>query len=191
MAGVNKVILVGNLGKDPEIRTMQNGGRLATFTLATSETWKDKATGERREKTEWHRVAVFNDNIVGVVERFLRKGSKVYVEGQLETRKWTDQSNQERYTTEVVIKQFRGEITLLDSKNDGGGGGGGYDPGPSSSGGNYGEGGGGSAEGAGRSGGGRGVYSGGPSAGSGGGGSPGGGRSGGSHHDDLDDEIPF
>src|SRR5689334_14292487 len=101
MSGVNKVILVGNLGKDPEIRSMQNGGRVASFTLATSEAWKDKGTGERKERTEWHRVVVFNDNLVGVVERFTRKGSKLYVEGQLETRKWTDQGGQDRYTTEV------------------------------------------------------------------------------------------
>ncbi|MFA7431733.1 MAG: single-stranded DNA-binding protein, partial [Rhodospirillaceae bacterium] len=127
MAGsVNKVILIGNLGKDPEVRTTQNGGKIVNFTLATSESWKDKQTGERREKTEWHRVAVFNPNLASVAERFLRKGSKVYVEGQLQTRKWTDQSGAERYTTEVVLQQFRGELTLLDGRGEGGGGGG-YD----------------------------------------------------------------
>ncbi|MDP9196155.1 MAG: single-stranded DNA-binding protein [Pseudomonadota bacterium] len=120
MAGsVNKVILVGNVGKDPEIRTMQNGGRVASFSIATSESWKDKNTGERREKTEWHRIAVYSDALVGIIERFVRKGSKLFVEGALETRKWTDQSGQERYTTEVVLKQFRGELTLLDSRSGG------------------------------------------------------------------------
>jgi single-strand DNA-binding protein len=113
MSGVNKVILVGHLGRDPEIRTTQAGARVATLSLATSESWKDRTTGERREKTEWHRVVVFNDSLVGVVERFLKKGSKVYLEGQLETRKWTDRGGQERYTTEVVLKQFRSELVLL------------------------------------------------------------------------------
>ena len=122
MAGsVNKVILIGHVGKDPEIRSFQNGNKVANFSLATSESWKDKSSGERKEKTEWHRIAVFNENIVGVVERFVKKGSKLYVEGALETRKWTDQSGQEKFSTEVVIKQFRGEITLLDGKSDGGG----------------------------------------------------------------------
>jgi single-strand DNA-binding protein len=119
MAGsVNKVILVGNLGRDPEIRTFQNGGRVASFSIATSESWKDKATGERKEKTEWHRISVLNENLVGVVERFLKKGSKVYVEGQLETRKWTDQSGQEKFSTEVVLRPFRGELTMLDGANN-------------------------------------------------------------------------
>lgn len=118
MAGsVNKVILVGNLGKDPEIRTFQNGGRVAHFSLATSENWKDKATGEKKEKTEWHRVSVFNEHLIGVVERFLKKGAKVYIEGQLETRKWTDKEGQEKYTTEVVLPRFRGELTMLDGKS--------------------------------------------------------------------------
>lgn len=122
MAGsVNKVILVGNLGKDPEVRTTQNGGKIVNFTLATSETWKDRQSGERREKTEWHRVAVFNPNLADVAERYLRKGSKVYVEGALQTRKWTDQSGQERYTTEVVLQNFGGALCLLDGRSDGGG----------------------------------------------------------------------
>jgi len=128
MAGsVNKVILVGNLGRDPEIRSFQNGGRVANLSLATSENWKDRATGERKEKTEWHRVAIFNDRLVEVVEKYLKKGSKVYIEGQLETRKWTDQQGQERYTTEVVLRQFRGELTMLDGRGGGGGMGAGGD----------------------------------------------------------------
>ncbi len=115
MAGsVNKVILVGNLGKDPEVRTTQDGTKIVNFNVATSETWNDRASGERKERTEWHRVVIFNDRIGDVAERFLRKGSKVYVEGSLQTRKWTDQSGQERYTTEVVIGRFKGELTLLD-----------------------------------------------------------------------------
>ena len=128
MAGsVNKVILVGNLGRDPEIRSFQNGGRVANLSIATSENWKDRATGERKEKTEWHRVAIFNDRLVEVVEKYLKKGSKVYIEGQLETRKWTDQQGQERYTTEVVLRQFRGELTMLDGRGGGAGAGGGDD----------------------------------------------------------------
>ena len=112
MAGsVNKVILVGNLGKDPEVRTTQDGQKIVNLTLATSETWNDRATGERKERTEWHRVVIFNDRVGDVAERYLRKGSKVYVEGALQTRKWTDQSGQERYTTEVVIGRFKGELT--------------------------------------------------------------------------------
>jgi single-strand DNA-binding protein len=127
MAGsVNKVILVGNLGRDPEIRTMQSGGRVCNLALATSESWRDKQTGERRERTEWHRVVVFNEGLVNICERFLRKGSKIYIEGQLETRKWQDQSGQERYTTEVVLRPFRGELTMLDARSEGGGAGGGY-----------------------------------------------------------------
>lgn len=117
MAGsVNKVILIGNLGRDPEVRSFQNGGRIANLSLATSETWKDKATGERRERTEWHRVVVFNENLVGVVERFLRKGVKVYIEGQLETRKY-EKDGRETYTTEVVLRPYRGEITILESQS--------------------------------------------------------------------------
>lgn len=119
MAGVNKVILVGNLGRDPESRTFANGDKVVNFTLATSETWNDKATGERKEKTEWHKVAIFNERIATVAENWLRKGSKVYVEGSLQTRQWTDQSGQERYTTEVVIGRFKGDLTLLDRKSDG------------------------------------------------------------------------
>ncbi len=122
MAGsVNKVILVGNLGRDPEICSFQNGGRVAHFSIATSENWKDKSTGEKKERTEWHRVSILNENLVGIAERFLKKGSKVYIEGQLETRKWNDQSGQEKYTTEVVLRPYRGELTLLDSKGSGGG----------------------------------------------------------------------
>ncbi|MEX0809661.1 MAG: single-stranded DNA-binding protein [Dongiaceae bacterium] len=120
MAGsVNKVILVGNLGRDPEIRSTQDGTRVANLSLATSENWKDKTSGERRERTEWHRVVIFNDRLVEVVERFLKKGSKLYIEGQLQTRKWTDQSGQERYTTEIVLQRYRGELTMLDSRAGG------------------------------------------------------------------------
>jgi single-strand DNA-binding protein len=133
MAGsVNKVILIGNLGKDPEVRTTQDGQKIVNLTLATSENWTDRNSGERKERTEWHRVVIFNDRIGEVAERFLRKGRKVFVEGSLQTRKWTDQSGQERYTTEVVIQRFRGELVLLDSQRgeEGGmgegGGGGGY-----------------------------------------------------------------
>jgi single-strand DNA-binding protein len=118
MAGsVNKVILVGNLGKDPEVRTFQNGGRVASFSIATSESWKDKTSGEKKEKTEWHRVSIFNENLVGIVERYLKKGAKVYIEGQLETRKWTDKEGKERYSTEVVLRPYRGELTMLDGAN--------------------------------------------------------------------------
>ncbi len=120
MAGsVNKVILVGNLGKDPEIRSFANGGRVASFSIATSESWKDKASGEKKERTEWHRISVLNDNLVGIVEKYIKKGAKVYIEGQLETRKWTDKDGAEKYTTEVVLRPFRGEITMLDSKGGG------------------------------------------------------------------------
>ncbi|MGH7077009.1 MAG: single-stranded DNA-binding protein, partial [Acetobacteraceae bacterium] len=116
MAGsVNKVILVGNLGRDPEVRTTQDGQKIVQLSLATSESWNDRASGERKEKTEWHRVVIFNDRLADVAERFLRKGRKVYVEGALQTRKWTDQAGQEKYTTEIVISRFRGELTLLDS----------------------------------------------------------------------------
>ena len=121
MAGsVNKVILIGNLGKDPEIRAFQSGGRVASFSVATSENWKDKASGEKKERTEWHRVSVLNDKLVELVERYIKKGSKVYIEGQLETRKWTDKDGQEKYSTEVVLRPFRGEITMLDSPASGG-----------------------------------------------------------------------
>jgi single-strand DNA-binding protein len=124
MAGsVNKVILVGNLGKDPEVRSTQDGSKIVNLTLATSETWNDRASGERKEKTEWHRVVIFNDRVADVAERFLKKGAKIYVEGALQTRKWTDQGGQERYTTEVVIGRFNGALTMLDTRSGGGDGG--------------------------------------------------------------------
>lgn len=117
MAGsVNKVILIGNLGQDPEFRTFQNGDKVASFSIATSESWKDKTSGEKKEKTEWHRISVLNQGLVKVIESYVKKGSKLYIEGQLETRKWTDASGVEKYTTEVVLRPFRGELTLLDSK---------------------------------------------------------------------------
>lgn len=118
MSSVNKVILIGNIGKDPEIRTFQSGGRVATFSIATSERWKDKSTGEQKERTEWHKISVLNDSLVGIVERFLKKGTKVYIEGQLETRKYTDGNGVERYVTEIVLRPYRGEITMLDSRRD-------------------------------------------------------------------------
>jgi single-strand DNA-binding protein len=145
MAGsVNKVILVGNLGRDPEIRSTSGGQRVANFSLATSETWRDKNSGERKEKTEWHRIVIFNDRLVDVVEKYVKKGAKLYIEGALQTRKWTDNSGQERYSTEIVLQNFRGELTMLDSRGGGGGGGGGsfaaepdqgYDEAPAQSGG--------------------------------------------------------
>jgi len=171
MAGsVNKVILVGNLGADPEIRRTQDGRPIANLSVATSESWRDKNSGERREKTEWHRVVIFNEGLCKIAENYLKKGSKVYIEGQLQTRKWTDQSGQDKYSTEVVLQGFNGNLTMLDGRNEGGGGGGGR-------GGDYG---GGGDFGGGSSGGDRG--------GSGGGGGFGGG--GGSSRD-LDDDIPF
>ncbi|MDF7673175.1 single-stranded DNA-binding protein [Acetobacteraceae bacterium ESL0709] len=136
MAGsVNKVILVGNLGRDPEVRSTQSGGKIVNLTLATSDTWSDKASGERRERTEWHRVVIFNERLGDVAERFLRKGRKVYIEGELRTRKWTDQQGMERYTTEVTIDRFRGELVLLDSGRSGGDdmGDSGYNDSPSTS----------------------------------------------------------
>ena len=163
MAGsVNKVILVGNLGRDPEVRSFPNGGKVVNLRIATSENWKDRNTGERKERTEWHSVAIFSEPLARIAEQYLRKGSKVYIEGQLETRKWQDQSGQDRYTTEIVLRPYRGELTLLDSAGGSGGGGGGssYDD---DRGGGYGGG----------------------SGGYGGGSGGGGGRS------DLDDEIPF
>ena len=151
MAGsVNKVILIGNLGRDPEVRTFQNGGKVCNLRIATSETWKDRNTGERRERTEWHSVAIFNEGLVRVAEQYLRKGSKVYVEGQLQTRKWQDQSGQDRYSTEVVLQGFGSTLTMLDGRDGGGGGGygggggqgggygGGYDSGPAGGGDPYG-----------------------------------------------------
>jgi single-strand DNA-binding protein len=177
MAGsVNKVILVGNLGRDPEVRSFQNGGKVVNLRIATSENWRDKATGERKERTEWHSVAIFNENIAKIAEQYLRKGSKVYVEGQLETRKWQDQSGADRYSTEVVLRPYTGSLTLLDGR-EGGGGGGGDERG----GGGYPE-----DRGYGDE---RGGGGGGGSAPRSGGGSSGGGSSGG--RSDLDDEIPF
>ena len=175
MAGVNKVIIVGNLGRDPEVRSFQNGGRVVNLNIATSETWRDKASGERKERTEWHRVAIMNEALGKIAEQYLRKGSTVYIEGQLETRKWQDQSGAERYTTEIVLRPFRGELTLLGGRDGGGAGGGGYDDrgGYEDQGGGYG--GGSSGGGAARGGSGGGF----------GGGAGGGGRS------DMDDEIPF
>jgi single-strand DNA-binding protein len=173
MAGsVNKVILVGNVGQDPEIRQFQNGGQVASFTLATSETWKDKATGERKEKTEWHRISILSEGLVRVVQNYVKKGSKLYIEGQLETRKWQDQSGAEKYTTEIVVRPYRGELTLLGGRNDGGSGSGG------SGGGGYED---------------RGGYEGGGSGGGGnrGGGAPAGGSGSGGGRPDMDDEIPF
>ncbi|EEW59686.1 single-stranded DNA-binding protein [Epibacterium sp. DP7N7-1] len=177
MAGsLNKVMLIGNLGRDPEVRSFQNGGKVCNLRIATSETWKDRNTGERREKTEWHSVAIFNEGLVRVAEQFLRKGSKVYIEGQLQTRKWQDQSGQDRYSTEVVLQGFGSTLTMLDGRGEGGGGGG---FGGGQGGGDYGGGGGGY--------GGGGSYGGG-----GGGGNQGGGFGGGGPSQNIDDdEIPF
>lgn len=120
MAGsVNKVILIGNLGRDPEARTMQSGDEMVNLSIATSESWRDKASGERKEKTEWHRVVIFNEHLVKVAKQYLKKGSKVYIEGQLQTRKWTDQAGVEKYSTEVVLPRFRGELTMLDGRGEG------------------------------------------------------------------------
>lgn len=175
MAGsVNKVIIVGNLGRDPEVRTFSNGGKVVNLNIATSESWRDKQSGERKERTEWHRVAIMNENLAKVAEQYLRKGSTVYIEGQLETRKWTDQAGVEKYSTEIVLRPFRGELTLLGGRGDGGGtsGGGqqddrgGYD--------DY--------QGGGQQGGG---YGGGAARGGSGGGG------GAASRPDLDDEIPF
>lgn len=167
MAGsVNKVILLGNLGRDPEVRQTQDGTKIVHLAIATSERWRDKNTGEQREKTEWHRVVIFNDRLGEVAEKYLSKGRQVYVEGQLQTRKWTDQSGQEKYTTEIVLQRFRGELTLIGGRGDDMGGGGSYGGG----------GGGGASSGGGSSGG---ESSSGPASGGGGG------------LDDLDDEIPF
>ena len=171
MAGsLNKVMLIGNLGADPEIRSFQNGGKVANLRIATSETWKDRNTGERQERTEWHTVAIFSEGLVGVVERFLRKGSKVYIEGQLQTRKWQDQSGNDRYSTEVVIRGMNGSLTMLDGAQGGSGGqrGGGssWDQGGGGSSGSWNQGGESSGGGARSSG-------------------------GGSNYDDLDDDIPF
>ena len=166
MAGsVNKVILLGNLGRDPEVRQTQDGTKIVHLAIATSERWRDRNSGEQREKTEWHRVVIFNDRLGEVAEKYLSKGRQVYIEGQLQTRKWTDQSGQEKYTTEIVLQRFRGELTLIGGRGDdmGGGGGGGGSYG----GGQFGGGGGGSSSSSGGSSGGGGGYS------------------------ELDDEIPF
>ncbi len=119
MASINKVILIGRLGKDPETRSMSNGGEVVSFSLATSESWNDKGSGERKEKSEWHNIVIFNEGIGKIAKQYLRKGSQCYLEGQLQTRKWTDQNGNDKYTTEVVLQKFRGELTLLDSKGDG------------------------------------------------------------------------
>nr|WP_298895073.1 single-stranded DNA-binding protein [uncultured Altererythrobacter sp.] len=173
MAGsLNKVMLIGNLGADPEIRSFQNGGKVANLRIATSETWKDRNTGERQERTEWHTVAIFSEGLVNVVENYLKKGSKVYVEGQLQTRKWQDQQGNDRYSTEVVLRGFNGTLTMLDGAGGAGGGG------NRSGGGGYGGGSGGQGGG-------------GFGGGNQGGGSGGQGAGGGSNYDDLDDDIPF
>ena len=168
MAGsVNKVILIGNLGADPEVRSFQNGGKVCNLSLATSETWKDKNTGERKERTEWHRIAIFSEGLVRVAEQYLKKGSKIYIEGQLQTSKWQDQSGADRYSTEVVFRGFGSTLTMLDGRDGGGGGGGSY--------------------GGGRGGGG---YDSGPQD-SGYGGGQGSSQGGGGSSREIDDEIPF
>jgi len=186
MAGsVNKVIIVGNLGRDPESRSFQNGGKVVNLRIATSETWKDKMSGERKEKTEWHSVAIFNEGLANVAEKFLRKGSKVYIEGSLQTRKWQDQQGQDKYSTEIVLQGFNSVLTMLDGPGGGQGGGQGGGGGSRSGGGDDWAGGGGGDYGNG--GGGRGGASGGGNRGGGGfGGSQGGGFA-----DDLDDDVPF
>lgn len=177
--GINKVILIGNLGRDPEVRSFPSGGKVCNLRIATSESWRDRATGERKEKTEWHSVAIFNENLARVAEQYLRKGSKVYLEGQLETRKWQDQSGADRYSTEVVLRQIGAQMVLLDSRGEGGGAGqidrdASYGDAP-----DYASGGGG--------------FGGGAPARSGGGGrpAPSGGGFGGGARTDLDDDIPF
>jgi len=182
MAGsVNKVILIGNLGADPEVKSFQNGGRIANLRIATSENWKDKATGEKKERTEWHSVVLQSDGLVGVAERYLRKGSKIYIEGQLRTRKWQDASGNDRYSTEVSVGGLGGVLTMLDGAPGGGQGGGGGGGGQRSGGNDWG--------GGQKSGGGDKDWGGG-SSGGGGAGSGGGGGKGG-YADDLDDDIPF
>ena len=172
MAGsLNKVMLIGNLGADPEIRSFQNGGKVCNLRIATTENWKDRNTGERQERTEWHTVAIFSEGLVSVAENYLKKGSKVFVEGQLQTRKWQDQSGNDRYSTEIVLRGFNGTLTMLDGRQGGGGGGGGWQGGQS--GGGQGSGG---SDRWGNDGGGQGS---------------GGGMGGGSNYDDLDDDIPF
>ncbi|WP_420002703.1 single-stranded DNA-binding protein [Arenibacterium sp. LLYu02] len=182
MAGsLNKVMLIGNLGRDPEVRSFQNGGKVCNLRIATSETWKDRNTGERRERTEWHTVAIFSEGLVRVCEQYLRKGSKVYIEGQLQTRKWQDQSGQDRYSTEIVLQGLGGTLTMLDGRGEGGGGGGGY--GGGQGGGGYG----GGQDDGGYGGG----YGGGNQGGGYGGGNQGGGFGGGASQNIDDDEIPF
>jgi single-strand DNA-binding protein len=188
MAGsVNKVILVGNLGRDPESRSFQNGGKVVNLRIATSESWKDRNSGERKEKTEWHSVAIFNEGLANVAERFLRKGSKVYIEGQLQTRKWQDQNGQDKYSTEIVLQGFNSVLTMLDGPGGGQGGGGGRSGGGDFGGGDDFGGGSGGGYGGGQGGGSRGG-------GSGGGYNSGGnkgGNFGGGFGDDLDDDVPF
>jgi single-strand DNA-binding protein len=172
MAGsVNKVIIVGNLGADPEVKSFQNGGRICNLRVATSEDWKDKQTGEKKERTEWHQIVLNSDGLVGVAERFLKKGSKVYVEGQLRTRKWQDQSGNDRYTTEISVGGFDGKLVMLDGPKGGGSGGGqgggGWNQGGDSGGGSYGSGGGGASSGGGWN------------------------QGGGGFDNDLDDDVPF
>ncbi|WP_156842836.1 single-stranded DNA-binding protein [Novosphingobium aquimarinum] len=184
MAGsLNKVMLIGNLGADPEVRSFQNGGKVANLRIATSETWKDRNTGERQERTEWHTVAIFSEGLIGVVERFLRKGSKVYIEGQLQTRKWQDQSGNDRYSTEIVLRGLNGTLTMLDGAQGGGGG--------SRGGGSGGDWGGGNRSGGGGDDWGSSSSSGGSSSGGSRGGGNDWGGGGGSLGDDLDDDIPF
>ena len=170
--GINKVIIVGNLGKDPEVRTFANGGKVCNFSVATSESWKDKQTGERKEKTEWHNISIYNEGLAGVAEKYLRKGSKVYLEGKLQTRKWQDQSGNDRYSTDVVLQGFDAKMEMLDSKPGGGGQGGGSSDGW-----------------------GGGLSGGSSGGGSGGGwgqtGGSGGGQGGGAFDSDLDDDVPF
>jgi single-strand DNA-binding protein len=172
MAGVNKVILVGNLGDDPESRSLNNGGEVVNLRVATSETWKDK-DGNRQERTEWHRVVIFNENLGRVAKSYLKKGSKVYLEGQIQTRKWQDNSGQDKYSTEVVLQRFRGELVLLDSRGGGGGGGGGYGGGDDFGGGNDG------------------GFGGGGGYGGGGGSSRPQSRPAPAFDSDLDDDVPF
>ena len=176
MAGsLNKVMLIGNLGADPEVRSFQNGGKVCNLRIATSETWKDRNSGERQERTEWHQVAIFSEGLINVCENYLKKGSKVFIEGKLQTRKWQDQQGNDRYSTEVVLRGFDGTLTMLDGRTGGGNGGGG--------GGGWNQGGGGQSSGGGDNWRGnnndRGM------------GGPGGGSGGGSNYDDLDDDIPF
>jgi single-strand DNA-binding protein len=181
MAGVNKVILVGNLGQDPASRSFQNGGKVVELRIATSETWKDRNTGERKEKTEWHTVKIFNEGLANTAERFLKKGSKVYIEGALQTRKWQDQQGQDRYSTEIVLQGFNGSMVMLDGPG-GGQGGGGMGGGSRSGGDEWGSSGGGDFGGGSSFGGG---------ARSGGGGAGGGARPGSAFDSDLDDDVPF